>query len=158
MNKQAIANKKEKKLNKKLVLCNIIIFIFLNLFNTSLATDEIKSNINYDIIESQKESLDIQGFAKEANKFTKEVFFNTDMGDVLNSAILGKVDNKKILFSVWNLFGKEFTSCITGVATIIVIIVIHSIIKAISDGLENKSISRCNILCRVHINCNNYNK
>ena len=158
MKKQAKPNKKEKKLNKKLLLCNIIIFIFLNLFNTSLAAGEIQANINYDIIESQKESLDMQGFVKEANKFTKDVFSNTDMGDVLNSAILGKVDNKKILFSVWNLFGKEFTSCIIEVSSIIVIIVIHSIIKAISDGLENKSISRCNILCRIHINCNHYNK
>ena len=80
------------------------------------------------------------------------------MGELLNSAISGKVDNRKIFLSVWNLFGKEFTSCITGASTIIVIIVIHSIIKAISDGLENKSISRHYILCRIHIDCNHYNK
>ena len=99
----------------------------------------------------------MQGFVKEANKFTKDIFSDTDMGDVLNSAISGKIDNKKIFFSVWNLFGKEFTSCITGIASIIVIIVIHSIIKSISDGLENKGIYRCNILCRIYFNCNNHN-
>lgn len=158
MKKKIKVKEKIKKINKKLLQCSIVIFLFLNLFNISLAEDEIKANINYDIIESQKESLDMQGFVKEANKFTKDVFSDTDMGDVLNSAILGKVDNKKIFFSVWNLFGKEFTSCIIGASTIIVIIVIHSIIKSISDGLDNKSISRCNILCRIHINCNNYNK
>ena len=157
MKKQTKYSKKMHKLNKKLLICFLVIFSFFNIFNTCLAEDEIKANINYDIIESQKESLDMQGFVKEANKFTKDIFSDTDMGDVLNSAISGKIDNKKIFFSVWNLFGKEFTSCITGIASIIVIIVIHSIIKSISDGLENKGISRCNILCRIYFNCNNHN-
>lgn len=157
MKKKLKEKHKVLKLNK-LLLCSIIIFLSLSLFNISFAEDNAKSNINYEIIESQKESLDVQGFVKEANDYTKDVFSNTDMGELLNSAISGKVDNRKIFLSVWNLFGKEFTSCITGASTIIVIIVIHSIIKAISDGLENKSISRHYILCRIHINCNHYNK
>lgn len=157
MKKKLKEKHKVLKLNK-LLLCSIIIFLSLSLFNISFAEDNAKSNINYEIIESQKESLDVQGFVKEANDYTKDVFSNTDMGELLNSAISGKVDNRKIFLSVWNLFGKEFTSCITGASTIIVIIVIHSIIKAISDGLENKSISRHYILCRIHIDCNHYNK
>lgn len=157
MKKKLKEKHKVLKLNK-LLLCSIIIFLSLSLFNISFAEDNAKSNINYEIIESQKESLDVQGFVKEANDYTKDVFSNTDMGELLNSAISGKVDNRKIFLSVWNLFGKEFTSCITGASTIIVIIVIHSIIKSISDGLENKSISRHYILCRIHIDCNHYNK
>ena len=157
MKKKLKEKHKVLKLNK-LLLCSIIIFLSLSLFNISFAEDNAKSNINYEIIESQKESLDVQGFVKEANNYTKDVFSDTDMGEFLNSAISGKVDNRKIFLSVWNLFGKEFTSCITGASTIIVIIVIHSIIKSISDGLENKSISRHYILCRIHIDCNHYNK
>ena len=157
MKKKLKEKHKVLKLNK-LLLCSIIIFLSLSLFNISFAEDNAKSNINYEIIESQKESLDVQGFVKEANDYTKDVFSNTDMGELLNSAISGKVDNRKIFLSVWNLFGKEFTSCITGASTIIVIIVIHSIIKSISDGLENKSISRRYILCSIHINYKYYNK
>ena len=157
MKKKLKEKHKVLKLNK-LLLCSIVIFLSLSPFDISFAEDNAKSNINYEIIESQKESLDVQGFVKEANDYTKDVFSNTDMGELLNSAISGKVDNRKIFLSVWNLFGKEFTSCITGASTIIVIIVIHSIIKAISDGLENKSISRHYILCRIHIDCNHYNK
>lgn len=157
MKKKLKEKHKVLKLNK-LLLCSIVIFLSLSPFDISFAEDNAKSNINYEIIESQKESLDVQGFVKEANNYTKDVFSDTDMGEFLNSAISGKVDNRKIFLSVWNLFGKEFTSCITGIASIIVIIVIHSIIKAISDGLENKSISRYYILCRIHINCNHYNK
>ena len=95
---------------------------------------------------------------EDKNSFTKDIFSDTDMGDVLNSAISGNINNKKIFFSIWNLFGKDFTNCITTIASIIVIIVIHSIIKSISDGLENKSISRSHVLCSVHINCNHNNK
>lgn len=127
--------------NKKMFLCIIIFFYICNIANKCYANNEI-NGVNYDIIESQKESLDVQGFVKEANTYTKDVFSNTDMGELLNSAILGKIDNKKIFLSIWNLFGKNFTTCITSIASIIVIIVVHSIIKAITDGLENKSISQ----------------
>ena len=95
MKKKLKEKHKVLKLNK-LLLCSIIIFLSLSLFNISFAEDNAKSNINYEIIESQKESLDVQGFVKEANDYTKDVFSNTDMGELLNSAISGKVDNRKM--------------------------------------------------------------
>lgn len=147
---------KFNKIYMKLFVCCTFLLLVSNLINMSLAKGE--QNINYEIIESQKESLDVQGFVKEANKYTEDVFSNTDIGELLNSAITGKINNKKIFISIWNLFGNEFISCITGIATIIVIIVIHSIIKSISDGLENKSISRNYILCRIYISCRYNNK
>ena len=161
LKKQMINIKKENKfniLNKKIFLIFIIIFLSTNVENVTFSKDDKLEDINYDILESQKESLDMKNFVKEANKYTKDVFSNTDMGELLNLAITGKVDNKKIFFSVWNILGKEFISCVSVISTIIVIIVIHSIIKAIGDGLENKSISRCYILCSIHINCKYYNK
>ena len=155
MKKQMIILKKVNKFNrlsKKIFLFFIILFLFANVRNVSFSKDEKLQNINYDILESQKDSLDIQSFVKEANKYTKDVFLNTDMGELLNLAITGKIDNKKVFFSIWNLFGKELISCTNSIASIIVIIVIHSIIKSIGDGLENKSISRYYILYSIHIN------
>ena len=143
---------KFNRLSKKIFLFFIILFLFANVRNVSFSKDEKLQNINYDILESQKDSLDIQSFVKEANKYTKDVFLNTDMGELLNLAITGKIDNKKVFFSIWNLFGKELISCTNSIASIIVIIVIHSIIKSIGDGLENKSISRYYILYSIHIN------
>lgn len=137
---------KNHKINKtkavKILFC--IIIIIISVFNCKIcfASDETSSVSNYDIIESQKESLNISGFIKEADEYTKDVFADTDMGDLLNSAITGTVDNKKIMISIWNLFGNEFVNSFTTIGSIIVIIVIHSIMKSISDGLENKSISQ----------------
>ena len=149
---------KFNRLSKKVFLIFIIIFLFTNARNVSFSKNEKIQNIDYNILENQKDSLDVQNFVKEANKYTKDVFSNTDIGELLNLAITGKIDNKKIFFSIWNLFGKEFISCTKSIASIIVIIVIHSIIKSIGDGLENKSISRCYILCSIHINYKYYNK
>ena len=136
-------NHKVNKIRKaKILFCATIIIIAVSTCKACFARDETSNASNYDIIESQKESLNISGFIKEADEYTKDVFADTNMGELLNSAITGTVDNKKIMLSIWNLFGSEFASCITTIGSIIVIIVIHSIMKSISDGLENKSISQ----------------
>lgn len=120
---------------KKIIVCSLIIF-FVNCFYTSNATN------NMEIIESQKDTLNISSFIKEANDYTKDVFSDMEVGDILNSAITGKVENEKIIRNIWKLFGKEIVNSIASIGSIIVIIIVHSIIKSISDGLENKSISQ----------------
>lgn len=120
---------------KKIIVCSLIIF-FINCFYTSNATN------NMEIIESQKDTLNISSFIKEANDYTKDVFSDMEVGDILNSAITGKVENEKIIRNIWKLFGKEIVNSIASIGSIIVIIIVHSIIKSISDGLENKSISQ----------------
>lgn len=120
---------------KKIIVCSLIIF-FINCFYTSNATN------NMEIIESQKDTLNISSFIKEANDYTKDVFSDMEVGEILNSAITGKVENGKIIRNVWKLFGKEIVNSIASIGSIIVIIIVHSIIKSISDGLENKSISQ----------------
>lgn len=120
---------------KKIIVCSLIIF-FINCFYTCNA------NNNMEIIESQKDTLNISSFIKEANDYTKDVFSDMEVGEILNSAITGKVENEKIIRNIWKLFGKEIVNSIASIGSIIVIIIVHSIIKSISDGLENKSISQ----------------
>lgn len=120
---------------KKIIVCSLIIF-FINCFYTSNATN------NMEIIESQKDTLNISSFIKEANDYTKDVFSDMEVGEILNSAITGKVENEKIIRNIWKIFGKEIVNSIASIGSIIVIIIVHSIIKSISDGLENKSISQ----------------
>ena len=120
---------------KKIIICSLIIF-FISCFYTSNATDSME------IIESQKDTLNISSFIKEANNYTKDVFSNMEVGEILNSAITGKVENEKIIRNIWKIFGSEIVNSISSIGSIIVIIIVHSIIKSISDGLENKSISQ----------------
>lgn len=120
----------------------ILFFILISSFKSCLAIEETNNVNNSDIIETQMDSLNIPNFMKEANNYTKDVFSDTQMNDVLNSAISGKIENKKIMLNIWKLFGKEFAKSITTIGGILVIIIIHSVLKSISDGLGNKSISQ----------------
>lgn len=115
----------------------IIIFVFLILCigNQSIATDG-------EIIQSQKDSLKISSFIEEAQKYTKEIFPDIDMDNLLSSAINGNIDNNGIFKGIFNLFGKEVKDTIKILASILIIIVIHSIFKTVSENLGNQSISQ----------------
>ena len=60
----------------------------------------------------------------------------------LNSAISGKVDNSKIYKKILNILGTEVQTGIKSLLSILAIIIIHSILKSISESLENDSISK----------------
>lgn len=127
-----------KKINCffKLIIL-IIIFMFLG-SNTVLAEETSTE----DILESQKDSLNISGFLEEADKYTSDLYGEMDVGDIFNKAIKGEIDNESIIKKFLSIIGKEIIDCIGVLGTVIVIIVIHSILKSISDGLENKTVSQ----------------
>jgi stage III sporulation protein AE len=98
---------------------------------------------NYSIATSSKdEMLDVSSFINEAKKYTENIFEDVDFTEVLNSAISGDVDNSTIIKKILNLFGIEIKSQIKMIGSIIVVIVVHSILKSISDGLENDEVSK----------------
>lgn len=114
----------------------LFIFIFLiTIGSISFATDA-------DLIESQKDSLGISAFIKEGQKYTKEAFPDMDMNELLNSTLKGEINNGEVFKGIFSLLGKEVKNALKLVGTILVIIVIHSIFKNISENLENKSVSR----------------
>lgn len=120
-----------------------LVLIFLSLLllfypNISYAEESIEEQT----IQAQKESLGIGEFLKKAEDYTKEVFGDTDYDTLFEEAISGNIDNKKIGNSILNLLGKETLSSVRTIGIIIVIIVIHSIVKSVSDHLENKSIAQ----------------
>ncbi len=95
-----------------------------------------------EILAEQKEELNISSFIKEANQYTKDTFPNLNMGELFNSAITGDVDNGILYKAIVAIIGKEIISGIMALVSILVIIVIHSILKTISEGLENKGVSQ----------------
>ncbi len=128
---------------KKTYKVLLIIFLFFTLFShDSFATDEQASTSQEEVLESQQNSLNIAGFLEEAQKYTEDIFQDVDMNDLFNAAITGNIDNTTILQSILNLVGGEILDCISVLGSVIVIIIIHSILKSISDGLENKSVSQ----------------
>lgn len=90
----------------------------------------------------KKSHFGISSFLDEANKYTKETFQDIDIGELLNSAIKGEVDNSKLFSIILRLLGKEMLLAFKSIGVILVIIIIHSILKSITDDLENKGVSQ----------------
>ena len=113
----------------------ILFFIMLCLGRTVYGnTDEI--------MDKQKDSFGISTFVKEAEKYSADFFEDTNISDMVNDAILGKIDNGTIFSKIFNILGKEAITSIKTLASILVIIIIHSFLKSISDSLENSSVSQ----------------
>lgn len=89
---------------RKIFLLLIIAITLIIPSNVQATEENITSNINTEnIIESQKEMLDINSFIEEADKYTKDVYEDLDMGELFSSAITGNIDNGGILKSILKL-------------------------------------------------------
>lgn len=126
---------------KKVVKFIFLILIFVFILPTICLASETDTS-QEEILESQQDSLNISSFLEEAQKYTEDTFEDIDIGELFTSAITGNIDNTTIVKSIISLIGKEVVDCITVLGSIVVIIVIHSVLKSISEGLENKSISQ----------------
>lgn len=124
----------------------IIILLFLTFViifpNISFAENTSEELTHEEIITSQKSSLNIGKFLEEAKKYTADTFEDLDYDELLSSAMNGNINNSSLAKGIINIIGKETLGSIRTIASIIIVIIIHSILKSISDGLENKEISK----------------
>ena len=112
----------------------LTLLFFLIISNKSFAINEV--------VDSQAESFGISSFIQQANKYSNEFIEDIDARDLLNSAITGKLETKGIWRGIINILGKEGIETTRTIASILVIIVIHSILNSIAEGLETKSVSQ----------------
>ncbi len=94
------------------------------------------------IINTQKQNLGIQEFIEQSQKYTEKSMPEIDLNNLLTTAISGGIDNVKLLKLLLGILGKEVLNSAAILSSIIVIIVIHSILKSISDGLGNTGVSQ----------------
>lgn len=121
---------------KKYIKCMLII-IYISCFCIKI----VQATSTDEVMQNQKDALGITDFIEESERYTSE-YEDLHINDILTSAISGNIDNKKLFKIVLKTFGKELGSAITVLGSIIIIIVINSILNCITDGLENKSISK----------------
>lgn len=125
-------------MKSKALKITILTIFFIHIFslNTFAAsTDE-------EMINSQKETFGISSFIKNANKYTGEFFEGIDINSMLNSAIKGNIDKNTLYKKIINLLGKEVKTGIKSLVSILIIIVIHSILKSISENFQNDNVSK----------------
>ena len=129
----------KRKLIRKIIM---IIIIILMLFFINIPISYSIDEDTTETIESQQEEFGISDFIKGAQEYSGEFFEGIDINDILQNAIKGEVDNSTILKRVLNLLGKEFIESLKGIGSILVIILVHSLLKSISESLENDNISK----------------
>ena len=125
---------------KKIIL---IIIILITIFTPTANAEETNTtDVDTDaILESQSETLGISSFIEEADKYKSDEF-DIDVGELITGAIKGEIDNLTIGQQILNLLFSQVGESIKSIGIILVIVVISSILKSISDDLENKSIAQ----------------
>lgn len=142
-------------MKKQKIIITFIILIFLlpmqskalNDTNTLINTEneektESTTKITQEDIEKQEETFGINSFIQNSKQYTGDFFENIDINEILNSAIKGEIDNTTIYKKILNLLGTEVQTGLKSLACILAIIIIHSILKSISESLENDNISK----------------
>jgi len=123
----------------KKVIFTFILLISISIFsNKVFATEESAQ----EILNEQMHDFGISNFLKETQQYRIEFLEDVDISEMLNNAITGKVDNNTIYKKVINIFGTEIKNSITTLISILIIVVIHSILKSISDNLENGNVAK----------------
>lgn len=118
----------------------LLLLIIICIPTISLAqTETIEQS---EILESQQKTLNISSFIEEAKKYSSNVYKDIDFNELFNSAITGNINNKTIINNILKILGKEIVGSVAVIGSIILIIIIHSIFKSLSEGLENKTISQ----------------
>lgn len=118
----------------------LLLLIIICIPTISLAqTETIEQS---EILESQQETLNISSFIEEAKKYSANVYKDIDFNELFNLAITGNINNKTIINDILKILGKEIVGSVAVIGSIILIIIIHSIFKSLSEGLENKTISQ----------------
>ena len=121
-------------MKKKIIILMLLITIYI--IPKSFAID------NNNTLLEQKSNFGIETFIKETEKYKGDFFNDVDINNVFENAISGKVENNNIFEKILSITGKEFISSIKTVFSILIIIIIHSFLKAISESLENDNISK----------------
>jgi len=118
---------------KKIVLIFILILMI---------PVKVQAETEEEIMSAIEEKFNIGSFISQAEEYTGDFFDNTNLSDILNEAIQGKINNQTIYKKIIKILGKEVSSNIKILISILVIVVIHGILKSITDSLENSNVSQ----------------
>lgn len=119
---------------RKIILIFILVLILL--------PGKVFAKTEEEIMTTTQEKFNISGFIEQAEEYMGESFEEINLTNMLNQAIQGKIDNKSLYKNIMKLLGKEVNSSLKILISILVIIVIHGILKSITDNLEKTNISQ----------------
>lgn len=95
-----------------------------------------------EILNEQMDSLGINDFLNASKIYTEEVFPDLDIVTLFNNSINGNIRNTFNIKNIGEIFLNELNIAISLLMSILIIIIVHSIFKAIAENLENTSVSQ----------------
>ena len=95
-----------------------------------------------EIISSQTDALGISTFLSDSEKYTQDTFGDIDISELFTQSLSGNIDNNAIMKIVFALLGDNVKTALTTIASVMVVVIIHSILKAISENLGNENVSK----------------
>ena len=122
-------------MKKSIYILIFAIFFFNFTMPTSIANEE-------ETLQEQQEEFGISEFIEQADEYAGEFFEDIDINEILEDAIKGEVDNQTIFKKILSLLGGELGDGLRVLGSILAIVMIHSILKSVSESLENDTISK----------------
>lgn len=122
---------------KKIILSLIVVIVIISKLTLSYS-----ANVDDNTMKEQQETFGISSFIEKSKQYGGEFFEDIDIQNILNSSIKGEIDNSTIYKKILSLLGKEVQTGIKSLISILVIIIIHSVLKSVSESLENDNISK----------------
>ena len=136
-------------MNKQMKIILMIIIMVISVLSprksycaNDISNTQSATSIDENELESQEKTFGISSFIQNSKQYTGEFFEDIDINDILNSAIKGEIDNSNIYKKILSKLGNEVQNGVKSLACILAIIIIHSILKSISESLENDNISK----------------
>ena len=116
--------------------------IFLMAIITYFVSPQVMASTDEELISSQADSLGISTFLSDSKKYTEDVFGDIDINEIFQASISGNFDNNMLMDIIFTLLGESFKDALSTIATVMIIVVIHSILKSISENLGNENVSK----------------
>ena len=131
--------KKIKKIKKfkKIIVTILLILIIISINKYTYSYQDTN-----EILNEQEKTFGINSFIENSKKYGGEFFEDIDINLIFNQALTGNVDNQKITKKGFNLFINEFKTSLKTITSILTIIIIHTILKSISENLKDDSIGK----------------
>lgn len=95
-----------------------------------------------EIINSQTNALGINNFLDSAKIYTENVFPDLDIMTLFSNSITGNIGNVFEFSNIGKIFFSELSTSIELMVSVLIIIIIHSIFKAIIENLGNSTASQ----------------
>lgn len=120
----------------------VFLIVFMLIPNISCAKESSVTLDTPAIIKKQEETFGIKDFIKDCEKYSPDFMRDLNINSFFNNTVSGEFDNKGVLKSLINPLKNEFTDVFKIIISIIAIVLIHSFLKAVTDGLENSNVSK----------------